>query len=142
VTCPVLLLGGVGGSHRYWAGTTPSAAGDHVVTGDRLWLRAAAEATAGYTARANVDLLVAPQDCLGVDEPGLVVGSRLRPPRPRKAAGEGAAQRTVKGLTLVGLDRGRLRRSRWRDGRVPEPSAGSSPCGSGGGCNGGDLTER
>jgi hypothetical protein len=49
VTCPVLLLGGVGGSHRYWAGTTPSAAGDHVVTGDRLWLRAAAEATGADT---------------------------------------------------------------------------------------------
>jgi len=70
---PVLLLHGLGGSHRYW-GASYDALGEgaRLVAPDLLGFGSSPRPASGYTADAHVDALVATLDWLGIDEPVLI----------------------------------------------------------------------
>lgn len=72
---PVLLLHGLGGSHRYWgAAYDELGQNSRLVAPDMLGFGSSPKPAAGYTVGDHLDALVATFDWLGIDEP-VVVGA-------------------------------------------------------------------
>ena len=70
---PVLLLHGLGASHRYWGASYDVLSyGGRVVTPDLLGFGSSPRPATGYTADAHVDALEATLDWLGIVEPVLI----------------------------------------------------------------------
>lgn len=70
---PVLLLHGLGSSHRYWGAVYDVLGhGARLVAPDLLGFGSSPKPATGYSVDAHIDTLVATLDWLGIDEPVLI----------------------------------------------------------------------
>ncbi|HLQ61206.1 MAG TPA: alpha/beta fold hydrolase, partial [Candidatus Acidoferrales bacterium] len=93
---PVLLLHGLGGSHRYWGAAYDALASEHrLIVPDLLGFGGSPASAGGYSADRHCEALLALLDDLKVAEPvvvaghsvGSLIGLRLAVLRPERCAG-------------------------------------------------------